>query len=227
MAGARPSIEIIDISEEAGPITVVDGFSGDPERWRNAAIGSGYAALGDYYPGRRMPVDPVYFEELGPRLGSILQMVYHRRRTMRIHRGFYSIVSTPPHALSLAQRIPHIDDFADDRFAMVHYLSTRPFGGTTFFRHRTTGYCRISPTRHSNYLTALEQDLALHGTPEAAYIEGDTPLFEQIAKVDFAYDRAVIYPGNLLHCSIAAANTEHPDDPASGRLTIASFFSAE
>lgn len=227
MTSTRPSIEIIDLGEDAGPITVVDRFSGDPDRWRSLAEGTNYAERGDFYPGRRMPVDPAYFEELGPRLGSILQTVYHRRRALRIHRGLYSIVSTPPQALSLAQRIPHIDDIADGRFAMVHYLSTKPFGGTAFFRHRATGYCRIAPARHGIYLAALEHDLARQGSPEAGYIAGDTPLFEQIGKVDFADDRAVIYPGNLLHCSIAAGGIDHPDDPASGRLTIASFFSAE
>lgn len=227
MASTRPSIEIIDLGEDAGPITVVDRFSGEPDRWREGAFAAAYAARGDYYPGRRMPVDPAYFKQLGPRLGSIVQMVYHRRRAMRIHRGLYSIVSTPPHALSLAQRIPHIDDIADGRFAMIHYLSTKPFGGTAFFRHRSTGFARIPPARHHRYLAALERDFAQHGIPEADYIAGDTPLFERIGKVDFAYDRAVIYPGNLLHCSIAATGIDHPDDPAGGRLTIASFFSAE
>jgi hypothetical protein len=48
-----------------------------------------------------------------------------------------------------------------------------------------------------------------------------------IGSVDFAYNRAVIYPGNQLHCSIVPAGVAHPGNPLTGRLTIAGFFHAD
>ena len=222
-----PAIGILELGEEQCPVAVIDGFARHPDRWRDEAQGGDYAFRGDFYPGRRKHVGADYFADVGMRLGAILQSVFGCSKSLHVERALYSIVSLDPSSLSLAQRFPHIDDLAPHAFAMVHYLSQRPFGGTAFYRHRKTGYSRISQARHPEYLAALERDLAADAGNSAGYIQGHTDAFEQIGHVDFAYNRAVIYPGNLLHCSIVPPAIEHPDDPLQGRLTIAGFFNAE
>lgn len=222
----QPAIELLELGEEQYPVVVIDNFAGSADRWRDEAAGEGFAFRGDYYPGKRRPVGPDYFADVGRRLGSVLRTVYGCTRTLKVDRALYSIVSTRPDQLSLAQRIPHIDDVSANAFAMVHYLSDAPFGGTAFYRHRSTGLARISADRHQDYLSALETDLADHGAPAAAYVSASTAVFEQIGSVAFAYNRAVIYPGNLLHCSIVPQHIDHPDNPRKGRLTIAAFFVA-
>ena len=223
----RPSVKVIELPGTDCPVAIVDGFAATPERWREQAIGGDYDYRGDFYPGQRKPVDPAYFQDIGQRLGAIMRSVFGCRKSLRVDRALYSLVSTQPDQLSLAQCIPHIDDVAPGSYAMVHYLVHTAFGGTAFYRQRSTGFAQIAAAQHRTYLAALETDLADHGRPEPGYIQGDTLAFAQIGSVDFAYNRAVIYPGNLLHCSIVPAGVAHPDNPLTGRLTIAGFFHAD
>ncbi len=109
---------------------------------------------------------------------------------------------------------------------MVHYLSHQDYGGTAFYRHKATGFEAITPDRHRAFLDRLEQEFAENGEPEAGYIAGDTPLFAQISSVEHAYNRAVIYAGNLLHCSMTRNDMHYPDAAETGRLTIAAFMLA-
>lgn len=222
-----PAIEIMELGRDRCPIVIVDGFARQPDRWRDEAQGGDYAFRGDFYPGQRKHIDPDYFADIGTRLGSILQSVFGCTRSLHVERALYSIVSLDPSALSLAQRFPHIDDLASNAYAMVHYLSELPFGGTAFYRHKRTGFSRISQMLHQEYLEALQEDLTADAGNSSGYIQGSTQAFEQIGRVDFAYNRAVIYPGNLLHCSIVPPTIEHPNDPMRGRLTIAGFFNAD
>ncbi|PKP94740.1 MAG: hypothetical protein CVT75_03965 [Alphaproteobacteria bacterium HGW-Alphaproteobacteria-14] len=220
-------MEVIELPGADCPVAIVDGLAATPERWREQAVGGDYAHRGDFYPGQRKPVDPAYFQDIGQRLGAIMRSVFGCRNSLKVDRALYSIVSTQPDQLSLAQCIPHIDDVAPGSYAMVHYLAHTAFGGTAFYRQRSTGFAQVAAAQHRTYLAALESDLAAHGRPAPGYIQGDTLAFAQIGSVDFAYNRAVIYPGNLLHCSIARPDVGHPDDPLAGRLTIAGFFHAD
>ncbi|MFA6220261.1 MAG: DUF6445 family protein [Erythrobacter sp.] len=223
---AKPSIEVLSIGDDCRPIAIVDGLAQAPHRWRDEAVGDGYAYRGDFYPGRRRPVGPAYFGDTGKRLGAVMRSVFGCTRSLSVDRALYSIVSTDPADLALAQRVPHIDDCAPDSYAMVHYLSHGAFGGTAFFRHRRSGLAQVPAERHAEYIDALDADLAMGGEPAPGYIDGTTALFEQLSSVEFAYNRAVIYRGNLLHCSIVPPGIDHPDDAATGRLTIAAFFRA-
>jgi hypothetical protein len=222
----RPKIDVLHIGEERHPIVVVDNFARNPDRWRADALQADFQALGDYYPGRRAHVNPAYFEDVGPLLGTIFRNAFGCTAHMSVERALYSVVSTPPEQLSLAQRVPHIDNSEPDRFAMVHYLSHQDFGGTAFYRHNSTGFDAITPDRHRAFLDRLEQEFDQIGEPEPGYIEGDTASFTQIGAVDHGYNRAVIYAGNLLHCSMTRNDVHHPDNVATGRLTIAAFMLA-
>lgn len=222
----RRRIELREIGAEGVRVVVVDGFARDPEHLRELANAAKFQPMGDFYPGRRAHVPQCYFEDVGQLLGGIFRQAFACSAKMSVARALYSIVSTPTAELSIAQRIPHIDNIGTDQFAMVHYLSHDDFGGTGFCRHRTTGFETITSDRHRLYLDRLEQDFSEKGQPEPGYIEGDTALFEQIDVVEHRFNRAVIYPGNLLHCSLTRNDMVYPDDPLAGRLTVAAFMLA-
>lgn len=182
--------------------------------------------MGDFYPGPRTPVHQDYFSDVGPLLGSIFRKAFGCRQTMAVERALYSLVTTAPHNLSLAQRIPHIDDTDPDRYAIVHYLSLADFGGTAFYRHRSSGFETITHDRHQHYLAKLHQDLSEKDEPPTGYISSESELFEQIDHVEHRFNRAVIYPSNLLHCSMTRNDIKFPEDPSEGRLTVAAFILA-
>lgn len=222
-----PTIDLLDLGHGVPPAVIVDGFAQSPETWRDEALGEGYELRGDFYPGRRKHVAASYFDDVGGRLGAIMRSVFGCRKSLKVDRALYSIVSTAPENLSLAQRIPHFDDSADNAFALVHYLSHDVFGGTAFYRHKSTGLAQIKSIRHASYWEALAGDLDALGEPGPAYVAETTAIFDQIGCADFASDRAVIYHGNQLHCPVVPLHIMHPDEPAKGRLTIAAFFRAE
>ena len=60
--------------------------------------------------------------------------------------------------------------------------------------------------------------------PEAAYIAGDTPLFEQVHSVSGRYNRLIAYRGNTLHCAHLAPSFVPVADAARGRLTLNLFL---
>lgn len=222
----RPAIEVIELGDEGLRAVVVDHFARDPERWRQDAADADYRALGDFYPGLRAPVPRDYLADVGPLLAAVLQKAFGCSVRMSVERALYSIVSTQPGELGLAQRIPHIDSADFGHFAMVHYLSHEDWGGTAFYRHRATGLAAITPELHRAYLDRIEREFARAGAPPAGYIEGDTDQFERIGLVGHRFNRAVIYPGNVLHCSATRNDAAHPRDPLVGRLTVAAFLLA-
>lgn len=223
---SHSTIEVLNLGADVRPVAIVDGFSAMPDYWCKQALGKGYEFRGDFYPGHRKHVDSSYFNDVGGRLGAVMRSVFGCTKSLKVDRALYSIVMTAPHHLSLAQRIPHFDDSSGHAFAMVHYLSRSTFGGTAFYRHKSTGLSQISSARHGDYLHALTRDFEVHGEPSPAYIDGSTALFEQTGQAGFLYNRAVIYHGNQLHCPVILDDVDHSGDPSRGRLTIAAFFRA-
>jgi hypothetical protein len=117
------------------------------------------------------------------------------------------------------QCIPHYDSSDTHQFAVVHYLCGEHHGGTSFYRHRQTGYESISAARSGQYIKTLDREATSRGLPKADYINGDSELFERVASVDAKFNRAIFYCSNLLHSgNIQAANGLN-SDPRIGRLT--------
>lgn len=221
-----PAVSVKRLGREGVPVVVVDGFVADPDALVTQAAEATLAAPQSHYPGLRAPVGPDYGRAIGPLLAAAAKRVFGFTERLAIDRSLFSLALTPSAALTLPQRLPHIDDVAPGKLAVVHYLSHADWGGTAFYRHRTTGYETIGPARHRRYLDALAADLALHGEPPPGYIAGDTPLFAAIGMVAPRFNRAILYPSNLLHCAAIANDRPLPDDAATGRLTIASFLTA-
>jgi hypothetical protein len=100
------------------------------------------------------------------------------------------------------QRIPHFDSSNANQWAVLHYSCDAQFGGTGFFKHKRSGYERISPANQKSYFRMLEDDASISGVPDAAYLKGTNNLFEMLFKVDTKPNRVVIYPSNLLHSGL-------------------------
>jgi len=209
---------------EQQPVIVIDGF-GDASRFRDDAAFLSFAPIGPHYPGVRALVAPVLLRDLIARLEPLVADVFSIPG-LEVVDAFYSIVTTPPAALTPIQRLPHFDETSPDRLALLHFLSPDERSGTAFYRHRSTGYESIDGGRLAAYRGALDADLARHGLPEAGYIAGDTPVFEQLALHAGRFNRALLYRSNTLHCAWLPSDMRFDPDPETGRLTVNTFLDA-
>ncbi len=221
----QQSVRVDRIGREGQPVVVIDNFSPDPELLIQDAQALTFARMGEFYPGVRAPVTPTYFRGVDDLLGRTMREVFGARERVTFNRALYSLTTLPPEGLGLAQRIPHVDGVDDGMIAIIHYLSKADMGGTAFFRHRTTGFETVNAANHRQYLDALRDDFRAGGEPPARYIDGDTDLFEMTAAYDGVFNRALIYRSSLLHCARLTDAAALSPDPATGRLTVASFLS--
>jgi len=212
------------IGAEGAPLLVIDNAVAAPEKLVNKAARSHFSAQGAYFPGirTRAPASYEYFLEalLRPLVREHFGMEPGRLQFPMCH---YSLVTTPTQKLDFLQRIPHIDSTAANGLATVHYLFRGDWGGTAFYRHRSTGYECIDEARRDIYYQRLQQESQGADAPGPGYIGGDTALFERIAQVDGVFNRIAIYRRNSLHSGIIDNARVPPPDPLNGRLSINSF----
>ena len=209
---------------EQEPVAIIEGFSGNPAALTQAASRQSFRPLGPHYPGIRAQADPGYLGQQADILKSVLQSVFAFTAGADLVECAFSLVTTVPDKLTPIQRIPHFDSTDPGRLALLHYLCGPETGGTAFYRHRATGYETISAARAPPYDTALRREAAL--LPDAGYVTGTTPLFEQIGSVDAQVDRMVIYRGYRLHSGVIPPDLPFSTHPKSGRLTINTFLQA-
>lgn len=214
------------IGAEQTPLLIIDDLLTDSNWLQQQALAGDYQAdSANFYPGIRCQT-PALYQQLLPALLPLLQRVYAPQvQQLRLLTSAFSLASTPAAQLKPIQMLPHFDTVEPLQLAMVHYLCDEFHGGTAFYRHQQTGFERIDAARLPSYATLLKQQAMaarLHENPR--YIRGDTELFQQIAKVEARVNRAIIYPGNLLHSGDIRQVGAKAADPAYGRLTISSFL---
>ncbi|UAA38254.1 hypothetical protein KIH87_16420 [Paraneptunicella aestuarii] len=220
---AECSVCVSYVGEEQSPVLVIDNFWHNPEKLVALAAQSGGFTQSpeDYYPGLRKTLDGSVKAVLEEELGLLLKQ-HLDNRPHRIELGFtaFSLTNVPPAKLSPMQCIPHFDSTDLSKFALVNYLFKEPLGGTSFYRHRKTGFETVSKSRAFEYQQALQLQASTEGMPAAEYIMGDTNLFERIHTVPAWFNRAVLYPCNLLHSGDIPNVAGLSDDPKTGRLTL-------
>ncbi len=210
------------IGAERSPILCIDDFFANPELLVECAAQAHYIDVGPLYPGVRAPAPAEYVQMLLKAVGPEVERVFGTPPEEDLELCAFSMVTAPASALRHAQRIPHFDGPEPRRFAFLHYLCAPHFGGTSFYRHRSTGFESVTPERLMIYRSAVERELRA-SQPAAAYMNGDTEVFEQVHSVAAAYNRLVIYRGNLLHSGDIPAALPLIEDPRQGRLTINGF----
>lgn len=222
-----PSPTIGRIGHEREPIVVIDGFSSNPAALVEQAAAKPFGPLGPHYPGVRAPLSAQYLSERMDLLQRLLAEVFGLRDGANLLECNFSMVTTPPEALSPLQCLPHFDAADPGRIAVLHYLCGPADGGTGFYRHQATGFETVSASRMEDYSGLLDAELDQRGPPPAAYLRGDTALFEQTYRVEAAFNRLVIYRGWTLHAGLVPAGHALPADPRKGRLTINTFLQAQ
>jgi hypothetical protein len=197
--------------QEQRPLLVLDSFWSDPELLREDAAALRLTPIGPHYPGVRAPVPPRLAEAMRVKVAPLLAAHFGLERAPAVSEAYYSLVTTPPDALAPIQRLPQ-------------FLGHAAQGGTAFYRQRATGYESVDAERLERYSTELETGVGKHGLPAPSYIAGDTPLFEQIAAQPGAFNRALVYAGNTLHCAWLPPEVPLTPDPLVGRLTLNLFL---
>ncbi|MGH8263241.1 MAG: DUF6445 family protein, partial [Steroidobacteraceae bacterium] len=212
---------------EQAPVLVIDQFLADAQILVDyAAAHARFAPDADgFYPGVRAPAPPIYSFTVRAFLAEIIGAAFGLGASRVVRElSSFSLVTTRPDDLHLLQRLPHFDNTNDRQLALLHYLCPASDGGTSFYRHRKTGFESIRPHRLSDYGRALDSELASLGVPAPRYIVGDTEQFERIGRFEAGFNRMLVYRSITLHSADIAPTFEGRDDPRSGRLTANTFF---
>jgi hypothetical protein len=177
------------------------------------------------YPGVRARVPPEFSRPLRAWLTRALHCTGMLEEGCHIHEdaSFFSIVTKSRADLLPLQRIPHYDSPDPRVFAAVIYLFDRANSGTSFYRHRTTGYEKINDDNAANYKAALNRNMKNLGPPAREYTNGSNVLFERMHSVDSVFNRIVIYSGNVLHAADIDGSLLEGNDNGRWRLTVASL----
>lgn len=213
-------------NERTKVIHIADFFN-DPDEVVRAATRQTLERINPHYPGVRASVESGILECLVSTVSELLPMLPSGQNTKWIGAAWYSIVTCPPEQLTPIQRLPHFDGFDEKQVAVMIYLNHTEHGGTAFFRHRSTGFERVTEARYPEYKEKLERDVSETGLPPARYITDGSPHFEKIGESDATYNSLIIYPGTLLHSGVIRNDEPLLSDPANGRLTINGFFRPE
>lgn len=222
----NPDIRVV--GDERTPVIVIDRpVVSTDSLVRDARQHSGFHLDRRFaYPGLRAQLPDDYVDAMVPALVTLLREIYEIPAAYEhrlIHRVF-SLITTPPEDLAVLQRIPHFDTLNTYYFATVHYLGPGTHAGTGIFRHRPTGFERISEARYQTYVQAAEQHMKANGLPPAEYIKSSTDHYELIDEIEYEPNRLVIYPGNLLHSGLIRPERDVSPNPSQGRLTANLFI---
>jgi len=181
---------------------------------------------GNLYPGVRARVPAEFSRPFHAWLTRTLRRAGVLEEGCQIHEdaSFFSIVDKSRVNLLPLQRIPHYDSTDPRVFAAVIYLFDRANSGTSFYRHRATGYERIGVDNEGNYKIALNRNIKKAGPPAREYMNGSNDSFERTYSVDSAFNTIVIYSGNVLHAADIDGRLFNGNDISRWRLTVSSLL---
>lgn len=222
------SIDIQYIGNDATPIVIIDDVLTDCSSTIDIAINHANFAMINttLYPGVRAVLPKEYIMPVLRALAAPMNKVYAigQDKRLKVLGAYYSLVSIPQNELHPLQKKPHFDSGDPHYFAMIHYLNPNPHGGTGFFRHKPTGYERISNDRKDNYLKLLQQNTQNNNDDNIGYVKQSNSDYELIYAVDYKPNRLVFYPGSILHSGLINEKTDISSDSENGRLTANMFI---
>jgi hypothetical protein len=220
-------ISTVHIGAEKLPVLIVDNFLGNPSILvEYAAQHCAFEGVSDnFYPGLRAPAPSIYCFALRAFLGEAMAQAFGLVGSeVSGELSHFSLVTTTPEKLNLLQRMPHFDNPNPKQLAVLHYLCGPEHGGTSFYRHRRTGFEFVDAPRSGAYSVAVREDLAKFGPPPAKYSCGDDAMFERIGSFDAAFNRVLVYRSIDLHNADIRPGFHFDPSPRSGRLTANTFF---
>jgi hypothetical protein len=171
-----------------------------------------------------MAAPSMYIHAINHYLAELLNNIFELpQNKIAGGKALYSMVVTPPDQLQINQCLPHIDSYLSGDLACVHYLCNKEKGGTSLYRHRKTGYEKITSETIDHYRQSVLDEGALR-FEKKSYMNGSNDYFEQITKVDAMFNRMIIYPSNILHSGNIPPDFDFDPNPTCGRLTLNSFI---
>ncbi|MBY5993985.1 DUF6445 family protein [Ferrimonas balearica] len=222
-------VQVQRVGEERTPVLVVDEATESVAPLCQVACEQARfaPAQGAFYPGVRAPLPPSYVIDVVNRAVPLIRQHYQVPPGLTLKpRGFsFSLVTTNEADLVPLQRLPHFDTPEPYYFALLHYLNPGPHGATALFRHRSTGFERVSPARSEAYFAAAQPGLDRLMTEPGRYLVQSNAEYECYHRIDYRQNRLAIYPGNLLHSIQVNPDTDIDANPGSGRLTANIFIS--
>lgn len=215
--------DVMYVGVDREPVLIIDDLLSDPEVMLRCAE-SGAAFLKDehdFYPGIRKPLSMAYAESVHRHLHALFLDTFGAGAQGEISplSCLLSLATTRQEHLRPIQSVPHFDTYDGAHIAGVHYLCSEELGGTSFYRHRSTGFETMTAQRIAAYAPRLKEEVMALRTRDFTYIRGDTALFERTASVPAKFNRAIYYRSKVLHSGDIPANIATPADPRRGRLT--------
>jgi Family of unknown function (DUF6445) len=224
---SNAQVKLARIGRREIPITMIEGVLREPQAVAALGFAQSYARdTSNLYPGVRARLPESFSAAFRSWLAPILvdNGVLDTTHAISRDESFFSVVTTSSRDLLPIQCIPHYDSTDPNLLAAVIYLCDRRFSGTSFYRHRRTGYEEITEQNRRNYQLALDNDMRLHGAPKREYMNGDSVLFESIFSNELKFNSAIVYPGRVLHAGNIQRNLETPQDKSEWRLTITALL---
>lgn len=213
------------VGNDRAPVIVVDDVWPDARAlFEHAAGRTDFGASSLYYPGVRCAAPKEYAHAIVQSLSGLIRDALGIQGPLAITDSVISLVTTPPEKLVPFQRVPHYDSTDPNRVALLHYLCAS--GGTSFYRHRSTGTETVTAPAEDAYIRKVNAEVRATGMPPARYVDGDSPLFERIGRYDAAFNRALIYRGSMLHSVNVPAGFVPDPNPRTGRLSVNTFLLA-
>lgn len=218
---------VLRVGDEKTPVIIIDDYITDTESVV-AYVGQRInfdAEKHTYYPGFRAQTDEDYKNFVVRTIGDQLFKPFNAAGFRLIaDSSYYSLVATPPDKLTAGQCRPHADTARPYYLAVMHYLGSGEHGGTGFFKHKPTGFEKVSAHRLDKYVQSVAAFDKAHNGTQQGYITDTTDQYELIGSVGYKPNRVIIYPGCLLHSGLIKPESDISKDPRTGRLTANVFL---
>lgn len=220
------NIECYKVGNEQQEVLLADNYLKGALALKERAVQiNEFARADSFYPGVRMQVPQEYTMALVKNFGFFIEQFFHLEvRQIKKAVSKFSIITTRQNDLDLLQRIPHFDSPSRKGLAFVHYLQSVPSMGTSLYRHMPTNFEYIDEQRYSSYIEKIQERFPSEDAYPEGYINGSTDQFEEIASFDAVFNRLLMYRGTSLHCGKIGKDYNFDPNPATGRLTVTSFF---
>jgi hypothetical protein len=211
-------------------LLVIDNFLKTPELMTEFASRSQFSLYPGYqnkkgYPGIRAAAPKDYSYNLTMYLEPIIKNEYSIPENLDIRKSVcvFSLITMKPQELGALQLTPHFDSSTPHHIAVLLYLCNQEHGGTAFYRHNATGLDHITTETRENYLDVYYDELNTK-RPKPGYCSESNELFTKTGMIEAKFNRLVIYKGCTLHAPFINPSISVDPNPATGRLTVNTFY---
>ncbi|HEU4484980.1 MAG TPA: DUF6445 family protein [Povalibacter sp.] len=213
------------IGNARAAVIVIENAWPDPQALIDfAAARNDYSARSLYYPGVRSAAPADYVRWVATGLQELVRTTFELDEEVVVSEANFSLVTLSSERLVPFQRVPHFDSTDRKRIAVLHYLCKPEHGGTSFYRHRSTGIEIMTEEMREQYMRTVNAEVRSQGMPPSRFIDESTNLFERVAKYEAVFNRMLIYAGSFLHSGNVPPNVAPDANPRTGRLTLNTFL---